>query len=113
MVEEGLVKADSGLDEIPEGGALIEACAVLADTEAIGGPEEKIERLGLLKSEECWVAGATIPRSSSEVGRVASREVDWGEKSVLELVASARPGGGGFRDTEADGKAHVGRWTVR
>ncbi len=109
MVEEGLVNADNGLDELPGGGALIEACAVLADTEAIGGPEEKIERLGVLKSEGCCADGATFARSSSGVGRIVLREVDWGEKTVLELAASAKPGEGDFLDTGADGKDQVGR----
>ena len=47
-----MVKTDKGLAEIPTGGALIEACAVLTDTEASGGPEEKMERLGVLKRDE-------------------------------------------------------------
>lgn len=109
MVAEGLVKADNGLDEFPGGGALIEACAVLADTEAVGGPEEKIERLGVLKSEDCCADGATVARSSSGVGRIVLRDVDWGQKSVLEVAASARSGEGDLLDTAADGKDQVGR----
>lgn len=38
--------------ELPDGPAeLREACAVFADTEAVGGPEEKIDRDGVLKNE--------------------------------------------------------------
>jgi len=43
------------------------------------------------------------------VGRIVLREVDWGEKTVLELAASAKPGEGDFLDTGADGKDQVGR----
>lgn len=82
---------------------------MLAETEAIGGPEEKIERLGVLKSEECCVDGAVVVRSSSGVGRVVLREVDWGEKIVFEPATSARPGEEESLDTGADGKDQVGR----
>ena len=53
----GPVKADNGREELTGEGALIEAWAVLADTEEVGGPEEKMDRLGVLKSED-WCAGA-------------------------------------------------------
>lgn len=49
VLGEGLVRADKGIVESPWDGALIEACAVLADTEDVGGPEEKIDLLGVLK----------------------------------------------------------------
>ena len=29
----------------------MDACAVLADTDEVGGPEEKIDRLGVLNNE--------------------------------------------------------------
>lgn len=48
-------KAASGL-ELPEGPAeLKDACAVLADTEAVGGPEENIDLEGVLNNDDCGV----------------------------------------------------------
>ena len=35
----------------------MDACAVLADTEEVGGPEEKIDRLGVLNNEGWFIEG--------------------------------------------------------
>ena len=45
------MRADSGVVGWTGDGELIEACAVLADTDEVGGPEEKIDRLGVLNNE--------------------------------------------------------------
>ena len=49
IFNEGLVRADKGIEEFPCGGALIEAWAVMADTEDVGGPEENMDLLGVVK----------------------------------------------------------------
>jgi hypothetical protein len=57
LLEPALVaeRAASGL-ELHEGPAeLSDACAVLAESEAVGGPEEKMDLEGVLNSEDCWV----------------------------------------------------------
>lgn len=48
-------------------GALIDACAVFAESEDVGGPETKIERLGVLKSEGCCAGGMGADGSCSGV----------------------------------------------
>ena len=35
----------------------MDACAVLADTDEVGGPEEKIDRLGVLNNEGWFIEG--------------------------------------------------------
>ena len=47
------MRADNGSEEFVFDGALNEAWAVLAETEDVGGPEEKIDRLGVLKKVDC------------------------------------------------------------
>ena len=47
LEEDGIVKAARGRDDPLGDGALIDAWAVLADTEAVGRPGEKIERFGV------------------------------------------------------------------
>jgi hypothetical protein len=52
--------AASGL-ELPEGPAeLKDACAVFADTDAVGGPEENMDLEGVLKSEDCGVVSPLL-----------------------------------------------------
>lgn len=46
----GPERDDSGWGEIGGKGALIEACAVFAEMEEVGGPDDRIERVGVLKS---------------------------------------------------------------
>jgi hypothetical protein len=55
-LEEGTVRADSGPAEFTGGGALIDAFAVFAESEEVGGPEENIDRFGVVKIdvEEVW-----------------------------------------------------------
>lgn len=45
------MRADNGPAEFTGDGALIDACAVFAERKEVGGPEEKIERVGVVKSE--------------------------------------------------------------
>ena len=35
----------------------MDACAVLAETDEVGGPEEKIDRLGVLNNEGWFIEG--------------------------------------------------------
>lgn len=48
-----MASAENGRVEFAVEGALIDACAVFAESEDVGGPETKMERLGVLKSEGC------------------------------------------------------------
>ena len=53
----------------------MEACAVLADTDEVGGPEEKIDRFGVLNREGWFIAGgggATRVWVATWVGEVKS-----------------------------------------
>ena len=51
------MSVDSGWVGWTGDGELMEACAVLADTEEVGGPEEKIDRLGVLNKEGWLIDG--------------------------------------------------------
>jgi len=62
LEEEGKVRADSGRVDCTGEGELMEAWAVLAEMDEVGGPEKKIDRLGVLKREGWLMVG---------VGRVA------------------------------------------
>ena len=46
------VNAESGRWVFEGGGLLIEAWAVLLETEAVGGPEAKMERLGVANKDD-------------------------------------------------------------
>ena len=48
-------KAASGLELLEGPAELNDACAVLADTEAVGGPEENIDLEGVLNNDDCGV----------------------------------------------------------
>lgn len=50
--------AASGLELLEGPAELNDACAVLAESEAVGGPEEKMDLGGVLNSEDC---GAVSP----------------------------------------------------
>lgn len=66
-LEDGTVRADNGPAELAGGGALIDACAVLEETEDVGGPEENIDRVGVVKSEGgCPKAVGTLTSMSDE-----------------------------------------------
>lgn len=56
------MRADSGRVDCTGEGELMEAWAVLAEMDEVGGPEKKIDRLGVLKREGWLMVG---------VGRVA------------------------------------------
>ena len=47
--EEGAVKTDNGREIVEGRAGLIEAWAVFTDTDAVAGPEENIDRCGVLK----------------------------------------------------------------
>ena len=49
--------ADNGWIECTGDGELIEACAWLEDIEEVGGPEEKIDLLGVLNNEGWFPEG--------------------------------------------------------
>ena len=49
------MRADSGLVGLTGEGELMDACAVLADMDEVGGPEEKMDRLGVLKREDWFI----------------------------------------------------------
>ncbi len=52
--------AASGLELLDGPAELRDACAVFADTEAVGGPEEKIDLEGVLNSEDCGVVSPLV-----------------------------------------------------
>lgn len=45
------MRADNGPTEFTGGGALMDACAVFEEMEEVGGPDENIDRVGVVKSE--------------------------------------------------------------
>lgn len=104
---EGPVKADKGREELTGEGALMEAWAVLTDTEEVGGPEEKMDRFGVLKSED-WCTGTWgAARSNSGAGSGSVRGVERREKMVPAAEVSAKRGEGEVL-VEFEGKAQVG-----
>lgn len=62
-----MVSAEKGRVEFAGEGALIDACAVFAESEDVGGPEAKMERFGVLKSEGCCAKGMGAHGSCSGV----------------------------------------------
>lgn len=107
MLAEGTVRADSGRDEFTGEGALIEAWAVLAETEDVGGPEEKIDRLGVLKREVWCMETLGAARSSSGAGAGSARWCGRGEKMVPTADVSTSLGEGEVL-VEVGGKDQVG-----
>ena len=97
------MSADSGREGLTGEGALIDACAVLTEIEEVGGPDEKIERLGVLKSVVCCGEEVGRARSSSSPGteRDNSRDVVRGGNGVAEADDLAVYGG-----EVRDGKVH-------
>ena len=94
----------------------MEACAVLADTEEVGGPVEKIDRLGVL-NKEGWltdgvgeVAWVELETCVGEVRSNSGAESEWylvggrGEK----MDPSAGPGEGVFLADVDAGNDQVG-----
>lgn len=64
LLEPALVadSAASGLELLEGPAELNDACAVFADSEAVGGPEEKIDLEGLLNSDDCGVVSPVVAR---------------------------------------------------
>lgn len=67
------MRAASGSVALMVDGPLIEAWAVLAETDEVGGPEEKIERFGVEKNEFEKGAPEPFAMSISEIERGYSR----------------------------------------
>ena len=73
-------------------GELMDAWAVLDETEEVGGPEENIDRFGVLKRDGCVIGGVGlvvvctgIARSSSGAELVWYLEGGRGEKMELSV----------------------------
>ncbi len=64
----------------------MEACAVFAEIEEVGGPEERIERVGVLKSVCCW------PNSIDEAGSNSGTNVDCSREEVRRPSSEAGRG---------------------
>lgn len=60
---EGVVSAKRGLEELDGVVALMEACAVFTESEEVGGPEQNMERAGVLKSVCCGALLDELPVS--------------------------------------------------
>lgn len=87
-------------------GELMDACAVLADNEEVGGPEEKIDRLGVLNNE--GVGEAILVGFGTFVGEARSG-VEFGCGGRGEkMEPSAGPGEGVFLADVDAGKVQVG-----
>ena len=67
------MRAASGSVGLVFGGPLIEAWAVLAETEEVGGPEEKMERFGVEKKALEYEVFDPFERSTSDTERGYSR----------------------------------------
>jgi len=63
----------------------MEACAVFAEIDEVGGPEERIERVGVLKRVCCW------PDSSVEEGSDSGINVDCSREEVRRPSSEAGP----------------------
>ena len=61
------MRADRGPVEFSGDWALIDACAVFAEREEVGGPEENMERVGVVKRDVDWPAEVWALASSSDV----------------------------------------------
>lgn len=61
------MRADNGPVELTGDGALIDACAVFAEREEVGGPEENIERVGVVKWDVGCPEGVWLMAFSSAV----------------------------------------------
>ena len=99
------VRADSGLAAFTSGGGLIEACAVLAETDAVGGPEENMDRFGVLNTADGW--NVELERSNPWTACEGPRDEARRGRSEEGLVVY---GAGGVR--VADEKAHDGGWAT-
>lgn len=64
-VDDDAARVDSGCVEVFSGGPLIEAWAVFAERDDVGGPEVNIERLGVLN--EVIVCAVARPRSDADL----------------------------------------------
>ena len=67
---------------------------MLAETDDVGGPEEKIDLFGVLKSRHCCRLALEPARSSSGAGLGSARGVERREKSEVEAEGSVSRGEG-------------------
>lgn len=65
------MRADRGCVDCTGEGELMEACAVLEEMEAVGGPDEKMDLFGVLKSEG-WLGCGGGLEVLVEAGRSSS-----------------------------------------
>lgn len=107
MLAEGPVRAERGRVELTVVGELMEAWARLADTDEVGGPEDKIDRPGVLNRERCCVGGFGAARSSSGTGVGSARGTERREKMGAAAEASVGRGEGESL-VIVGGKDHVG-----
>ncbi len=92
LVEEGTARVESGCAELTGGGVLIDAWAVLADSEDVGGPEEKIERFGVVNCEGCCEVGFEEAEWTSGAETAWTRGTGREEKTDPWFVVSATCG---------------------
>lgn len=81
----------------------------MADTDDVGGPEEKMDRFGVLKREECGTPAVGAARSSSGTGLGSARGVARREKKEGVAEVSANRGEGESL-VIVGGKDQVGSW---
>lgn len=85
----------------------MEAWAVLADNDEVGGPEENIDRFGVLKSEGCW--GGVVKAGSDSARRFEGRRETVREGNIeADVESSAVAGDGEFLADEVEGNDQVG-----
>lgn len=68
-LDDGTVRPDSGPAEFTGDGALMDACAVFEEREEVGGPEENIDRFGVVKSDVGCPKAVGVLTSMSDEGR--------------------------------------------
>ena len=110
------MRVDSGWVGWTGDGELMEACAVLADMEEVGGPVEKIDRLGVLNKEGWLIDGVgevTLVELETCVGEGRSSsgaELGWylGGGRGEKMDSSAGPGEGVFLADVDAGNDQVG-----
>lgn len=111
------MRTANGREDCTGAGELIEAWAVLDETDEVGGPEENMDRFGVLNSEGWGVGFAGALLTGEARSRWSGAELGWaltggrGEKMEVGVGGSARRGDGvvlaGF-DVAGVGKVQLG-----
>ena len=65
---------------------------MLTETEEVGGPEEKMERLGVLKSDSCCGLALEVPVRSNSAAELSSVRGVGRREAAAEASASRRGG---------------------